>query len=470
MINKGFGLVELIVAVGLFVTIATTGIATALNSFLVNRLADNQTNAAEYGIEGLDAARSIRNQAYANLTVGNHGLATGSGVWAFSGTSNVRDLYTRVVSVGSVNRNGSGDIVSSGGSLDANTMIATSSTSWSFSPTRNDNVSLKGYLTNFRKLIPWTAPAQDAVVNLAGNQDALSVATSGNYAYVVRSAGAPNFAIYDISTPSAPVALGTLNIGTTLSKIVVSGNFAYIADSTNTTELLIVDVTNKNAPVQVGSFNAAGNADALGVWAVGTTVYLVRNNATPDFLIIDASTPSAPTLLGSLTLVGNISRVWVSGNFAYVSSSNTTNELQVINVTTPTAPTLQTTVNLPGTTAAVGLEGYGNTLAVGKTDGTVVIVDVTTPSAPVVTATYAGQGGSVLDIAMSSQLGIAFLATTAPGFDLQDLDVNDTAAPLLLGSLAFANNISGVAYNSTLNEVVIASTNNAGELVTVRVQ
>src|SRR5260221_3387378 len=52
---------------------------------------------------------------------GGEGIArNGSGVWAFSGASNVLSKYTRVLTVSDVQRDGSGNIVASGGTVDPN--------------------------------------------------------------------------------------------------------------------------------------------------------------------------------------------------------------------------------------------------------------------------------------------------------------------------------------------------------------
>jgi hypothetical protein len=160
-IQSGFSVVEIILASALFLIFSGGSIVVVLQGFDANRTGTEVVVANQYAIEGIEAVRSIRNQSYANLVAsGSAGLtrvASGPAfVWTFSGTNNKfgpNNKYTRVISISSVNRDASGNIVSSGGSLDPNTMKATSTVTWNVTPTRHDTVVQTSYFTN------WRAPA-----------------------------------------------------------------------------------------------------------------------------------------------------------------------------------------------------------------------------------------------------------------------------------------------------------------------
>jgi len=152
-LQSGFGLVETIVAVGLFMIIAGGGASVILQSLTLNRLSENQTDATLYAQEGLEATRSLQRQGWSNMSLGTYGLSSSSGGWAWTGTNNTKGVFTRQIALTSVQRNGSGTIVTSGGTVDPDTIKATSTVTWNFTPTRSNSVSLSQYFTNWTKQI-----------------------------------------------------------------------------------------------------------------------------------------------------------------------------------------------------------------------------------------------------------------------------------------------------------------------------
>lgn len=151
--QKGFGLLELIVAMGLFMIVVVSGAGGILKSYSLNRLADEEVGATLYATEGIEAAKSIANQDWANLSAGTYGVDSSGGGWAFSGSSNQSLPFTRVLTISDVYRDSQGNIVTSGGTLDPNTYRVNSTVSWDFTPTRNNNINLTSYLSNFKKEI-----------------------------------------------------------------------------------------------------------------------------------------------------------------------------------------------------------------------------------------------------------------------------------------------------------------------------
>ena len=158
--QSGFSVVEIILACALFMIFSGASIVVVLQGFDANRTATEMIIANQYASEGIEAVRSIRNQSYANLVAtSGTGLARGaSNTWTFSGTSNTNTFspvgkYSRVIVISSVSRDASGNIVSSGGTVDPNTMRVRATVTWSHTPTRVDSVIQTTYLTN------WGVPA-----------------------------------------------------------------------------------------------------------------------------------------------------------------------------------------------------------------------------------------------------------------------------------------------------------------------
>src|SRR3989344_7564307 len=95
LLQHGFSLVEVILAVAIFTIMAVSGVATILHSFSVNKLGEEESNAHYYAQEGIEAVRSIKDKSWSNLVVGTYGLSTAGSQWNFSGTSDSKSKYTR---------------------------------------------------------------------------------------------------------------------------------------------------------------------------------------------------------------------------------------------------------------------------------------------------------------------------------------------------------------------------------------
>jgi len=152
--SQGQSVVEVIVAVAIFIIIAGSSVIAILGSLSSTRLAEEETQASLIAVEGLEAVESIRNQDWDNLTNGNYGLSKSGGTWTFSGSSDDPDgtgKFSRIVTINDVERDGNGDIVTSGGTIDEDTKSVTSTITWDFTPTRQNTVTLTSFLTNWQK-------------------------------------------------------------------------------------------------------------------------------------------------------------------------------------------------------------------------------------------------------------------------------------------------------------------------------
>jgi len=151
---KGFGLVETIVAMAIFIILVSGGAAFTVPALRMNRLGGTMTDATLFAQEGIEAARSIKKQGWtipflATDCTGGCGISVSGGVWVWSGTTNTKPPFLRTIVVSSVSRDGSGTIVSSGGVDDPDTKKVTVTVTWSVSPTRPETVTLVTYLTNW---------------------------------------------------------------------------------------------------------------------------------------------------------------------------------------------------------------------------------------------------------------------------------------------------------------------------------
>lgn len=127
--------VEILVAISIIAVAVLAAMAVAQKSIHVSRQAVHMNQAGFLLEEGAEAVRIVRDNGWANvssLTLGTNYYPTFSGgTWTLSATANTVGIFTRRVTLASVNRdNSTSDIVSSGGTLDTGTKLVTVTVSW----------------------------------------------------------------------------------------------------------------------------------------------------------------------------------------------------------------------------------------------------------------------------------------------------------------------------------------------------
>jgi prepilin-type N-terminal cleavage/methylation domain-containing protein len=448
--NRGFSLVEVILSSAVFALLVTALVGAYLYGQEATALAGNRARANMIAEEGLEAARNIRDPAYANLTDGTYGLTTASNQWNLSGSSDVTDIFTRQIVISTI---------------DTKRKSITSNVTWQQNPQRAGLVSLITRLTNWIAIGigNWASPLQVASIDVSGNQNGLKVQVKGNYAYMVRDGGT-NFLIIDVTSPASPSIVGSLTLNGTLNNIFVSGSYAYVASSDNSEELQIINISTPSSPSVAGTFNNPGNSNALGVYVVGSTAYLALGG-NDEFSIINVSTPSSPSLISTLNVTSDANELVVSGNYAYLASDNNSEELQVIDISTPASPSQVASLNLSGNSNADTIAISGSTLFIGQ-GSTLYTINVSTPTSPSVLGSIS-TSGTVSDIALNLGNGntYVFIATTDNSLEFQVIDVSVLSTPVLLGSVNTAgnDNLNGIAYDVTLDRAFGVGDRNSEE-------
>jgi len=99
--QKGFSLIELILAVAIFSIVSYAITSMLIDAGVSTRLSQERTIALSYAKEGIEATRSIRDFSWDLLTNQDHGLDNSGATSTFNnGTSDLIDnKYTRIISI-----------------------------------------------------------------------------------------------------------------------------------------------------------------------------------------------------------------------------------------------------------------------------------------------------------------------------------------------------------------------------------
>ncbi len=503
--QRGASLVEVLVAIGI-TSIMLPAILTALISANAAKPAAQQQALASGFLRSLtEETRSVRESGWSNIaTNGTYHPITSANAWTLASGSATSGNFTQQIVISDVQRDSSGTIVSSGGTIDPNTKLVTATVSWTkpigssissqayFSRWQSNAAWLQTTQANFSAGtlnnttssatgggqvqitaaghgVSWVSPIQVGTLNIAGNTNANDVYTdtSTNRAYVVNGA---SMSIINVANPAAPALLGTFNPAVQLNSVYVVGNFAYIASTSNTAELTVVNVSNPAAPVQAGTLNLGGAANANSVYVTGGYAYVGKalntNNGNDEFYVVDVSNPSTPTLAGSLNMAGAVNSIKVSGNYAYLATGDTTAELTVVDISNKSTPTVVGSFATTGGVAANNIYYDGYYVYLGEANNTggpeFFILNVTNLSSISQVGSYE-VGGAVNGVSVNGYE--AFLATARAARQFTVLDLSTISTPTLEGSNTQSTADNIFVANDT---AYIASTSNTAELTIMK--
>ena len=142
--QKGQSLVEILVAVAVFSFIVSAVAFLILDVYLADRAGREISQAVFLTEEGLEAARSIRDNNWDDLVGGQHGLALLGNNWIFQGSQD--DLSAKLT-------DGARQITVM--DLTAEKKQVTASVSWSFTESNTYDISMTTYLTKWQKQSPY---------------------------------------------------------------------------------------------------------------------------------------------------------------------------------------------------------------------------------------------------------------------------------------------------------------------------
>ena len=134
--------------------------------------------------------------------------------------------------------------------------------------------------------------------------DIQALAIQGNVAYA--AAGADGLSIFDVSNPSQPVELGSVDMPGFATSVVITGSHAFV---TTDIDLQVVDVLQPNTPLIVGSYPGM----ASDIVFSGNTMFIAVED---KISLIDISDPENLSLVLNYDVPAD--EIEIAGNVLYV--------------------------------------------------------------------------------------------------------------------------------------------------------
>lgn len=493
--SKGQSLVELIIAIGLS-SLLLPPLLTSMSATREGRAQQNQRlEATSLHRQAYEAVRSGRERDW-NIIATNgtfHPSVSDTFFWDLLPGSEQINGFTRAVTISDAYRDSSGNIVSSGGTIDPSTKKIITSVSWN-TPLLS-SVDSTVYLTRFSNEVytettdsqfnngsktgvvvtntnggevvlaqggrgEWCEPSLTiAAVDLPkqGVANAISAVSGQVVAGTGENASGVSFANVEISNPPYPnPPAGTIDgtfDGYKTNDVFGEENYAYLATDNNSKEVVIIDLTHKDGNgkySEVGYFDTDGQDDAIGIYVSNNRGYVT---AGYKFYIFDLNqkTGARPQIGSSFILLGTGTGIAVNGNYAYVSLADSLIEMQIIDISNP-----QNIFNI----------GFGN---VNGSDGKNIFVNQSATRAYLVTGVssfldeffvinieqktgfrpiiggYNANGMNPKDLAVATNNKAIIVGTGGEEYQVLDVSPSNEAHPLRCGGLNVDTGINGIA-------------------------
>lgn len=366
-------LVELLIAIGLSAIIIPALFTGIVASREGKAQGAQRLRAIALLREGEDAVRSVKTNDWETFALNGtfHPAVLGTAWILTAGAETISD-FTRQVLISDVYRDASGNIVSSGGSVDQSTKEITVTVSWTQPHTSSiDNTFYLARYTS-QLFVDTTVVDFDAgvhtgttVTNNSGGEVTLGGGGTGSwcepdltiaaldlpksgvanavtaiegraFAGTGENASGVSFANVTIANSSPPAAsvAGTFD-GYKTNGVFGESGYAYLATDNNFKEIVIIDLNQvvDGKYVEVGYFNAPGNGNGNSIWVSGNTGYMTTGSTLYNFDLSSKSGSRPAIDSNGAGLAGTGNRIYVVGSYIYAATSSSSNQLQIVDAT-----------------------------------------------------------------------------------------------------------------------------------------
>jgi hypothetical protein len=330
--------------------------------------------------------------------------------------------------------------------------------------------SIPGITTLLSGFLNWNEATTTANYNLPGNFDENDVYELNDLAYLVteNNSSGSEFYILDVSDIYLPFEISSLNIGSSVTSVVVQDDHAYLSTADNQGELKVVDVSNPYAPFVVASENLSGNQNARDLVVNATELYILQDDDLHSFSITN---PTDPEMLDKIDLDGEAKELFVSENNVYVATEDDDKELQIINITNPANLQAIGEYNLPGSLKGTdvvvrGTRAYISTENSGSSPE-FYIFEISDPTDPVFIGSY--EAGEMIHsfaiVGPYALLGTNFLAA-----ELNVIDVSFPSSISEVSSFDLSGNVLGMSANCAIIYAATSSNNSEFFIISTEVE
>ncbi|TSC88808.1 MAG: outer membrane adhesin-like protein [Parcubacteria group bacterium Gr01-1014_3] len=461
--NTGQSLVEVLVAMGVFVISTTAVFFLFYGGQSLNIDGITSQEALNIANEGLEATRAIQGRNWYELEDGVHGLVFQNNEWMFGSTSvsDADGIFIRTVTISTINEN---------------TKQASTTITWQTEAGRTQEIELAAQFTK------WTAPVQGCVsdpisgnwanpqvlgsVDIGSGNEGTDVAVKLPYAFVSgvsTSAAKPDLFVYNVSNPAAPTLVKSIDIGAGgINSIVILGDYLYAASGNDSKELIVFSIINPVNTAEVGSYNLTGTTDAYSVAAFASSTAIGRGSAAAyELAFLNVSNPTLPTLTSQVAINGSVKDIQATLTKLFAVGQESDEDIWVYDVSNESNPTLLGTHDIAGTTEDLSIfitENGGTTIFDGNEQNELITIGATN-TAQMYVRDRINVGGDVNDITCVEG-SLVFLATSNTTKEFLIVNATDPDNLVEHASLNFPQKGTGVEY--VQNKVYMSVKSNDG--------
>lgn len=453
-------MVEILIALALFsMTItAVTLVFFSGQNFITDSL--QARKAVEKAHDGAEALRFIRDTNFTSMTNGLHGLSFTNDAWQLTTTPDWSEDFKRTVSI-------STDL---DGIKHADLIVQWHHPS---EGTKSFNISETIAPPNQGLTGDWTQPRLIGSGDIGPGNQGTDIAYKGDRVYMTATAASapkPDFFIFDVSNPAAPVLKSGLNIETGLAAVAVQGNYAYVVEDTSP-DFFIIDISSDTNPIKIAKLTLQGDK-GRSVFTNGNYVYVGTNRSgAEEFFIIDVANPASPTVRSSTNVTGDVAAISALGNIAYLATADSSSEMILYDVSDPNNPVFLSSYDALGSSEkgksihakTVNRIYLGRMLGGNHTNHHEFhVINATNTQLPILLGSK-DVPSDINDLFTVSYL--TFMATDDPNKEFQIMRINDYNNLTLHGLLNLSQVATGIAYNANV-VYLSARSNDALKIIT----
>jgi hypothetical protein len=223
----------------------------------------------------------------------------------------------------------------------------------------------------------WKSPQVIAMASLSGSSTATAIKISGEFAYIAANSPKaidPDLYIFDISDPSQPLLVTTLNTGPGLNDLELSWPYLYLANTSINSQLQVVDVNNAESPILKGSYKLPGEYKDEGF--IGNTLAIYGNTLAigtkksdnNELHFYNIENPENIIYKSSFEINTLVNSILLRDKKAYVATA-LSEELKILDISNIEQPGYLSGYNGPSSLVSAKSLYYLDELYLGRTSG-----------------------------------------------------------------------------------------------------